>query len=90
MYALLLSISNSLQGPILLHCADKEEATSTASKELSHHRDEAQVQLDVDRSFVYYPEGTVAPVWQVVSIHLTYNQANPKANGMLERASYRK
>jgi hypothetical protein len=27
-------------------------------KELPEHRDEGQVQLDVDRSFIYYPNGT--------------------------------
>ena len=27
-------------------------------QELQRHRDEDQVQLDVDRSFVYYPRGT--------------------------------
>jgi hypothetical protein len=46
-------------GPILLGDADAEdeasEATAAAWKELPRHRDEDQVQLDVNRSFVYYP-----------------------------------
>ena len=30
-------------------------------EKLPRHRDEDQVALDVNRSFVYYPEGSVAP-----------------------------
>ena len=46
------------KGPILLGC---EERRSTADsidpswKALPRHRDEDQVQLDVNRAFVYYP-----------------------------------
>jgi hypothetical protein len=48
-----------LIGPLLL---GSDQATSTAEKEtpwrrLPPHRDEEQVQLDVNRSFVYYPLG---------------------------------
>lgn len=44
-------------GPILLACDTSDDDSAVASKELPEHRDEGQVQLDVDRSFVYYPEG---------------------------------
>lgn len=51
-------------GPLLLGYAShgndtKLENDDTASwKNLPRHRDEDQVQLDVDRSFIYYPNGT--------------------------------
>ena len=43
-------------GPLLLGCNGDVDA-STEVKELPSHRDEDQVELDVHRSFVYYPEG---------------------------------
>ena len=51
-------------GPLLLGCptADikiKEESERSESwKDLPRHSDEEQVQLDVDRSFIYYPNST--------------------------------
>lgn len=50
--------------PILLGCvsrdqdADQRAMTQDWTK-LPEHRDEGQVKLDVDRSFVYYPTSTV-------------------------------
>ncbi|KAL4871609.1 hypothetical protein BDV12DRAFT_164061 [Aspergillus spectabilis] len=46
-----------LAWPILLQChkSTQEDALSPVS-DLPPHRDEEQVQLDVNRSFVYYPE----------------------------------
>lgn len=35
---------------------DGREQDSGSWKELPRHRDEDQVQLDVDRSFIYYPQ----------------------------------
>jgi TBC1 domain family member 20 len=42
-------------GPVLLHCSGISDGTSTAWKQLSAHRDEEQVEKDVNRAFVYYP-----------------------------------
>ncbi|KAF2722878.1 hypothetical protein K431DRAFT_319301 [Polychaeton citri CBS 116435] len=41
--------------PILLGCKEEDEEGRHAWEHLPAHRDEAQVQLDVDRAFVYYP-----------------------------------
>ncbi|WPG97380.1 Hypothetical protein R9X50_00015500 [Acrodontium crateriforme] len=43
--------------PILLGCGVKTEKSDLDWRSLDEHRDEEQVQLDVNRSFVYYPEG---------------------------------
>lgn len=48
-------------GPILLQCNQgRQHEALTAWKELPQHRDEDQVQLDVNRSFVYYPDGKLS------------------------------
>lgn len=49
--------------PILLGCEDTGDVKQTQGdwKALPKHRDEDQVQLDVDRSFIYYPHGTSFP-----------------------------
>jgi hypothetical protein len=63
-------------GPLLLGYADrdidiKEEAEPTDSwKALPKHRDENQVQLDVDRSFIYYPNGA-SLLWSHITMELT-------------------
>lgn len=57
-----------MAGPILLGVSVSSsngkinDHTSSADdwKELAKHRDEEQVELDVNRSFVYYPNGTSA------------------------------
>ncbi|KAI9846585.1 MAG: hypothetical protein M1837_003826 [Sclerophora amabilis] len=49
--------------PILLGCADvpKQEAAASPSwRMLPEHRDEDQIRLDVDRSFIYYPHNPSA------------------------------
>jgi TBC1 domain family member 20 len=43
-------------GPLLLGCNGGEDMFAKV-EELPQHRDEDQVELDVHRSFVYYPEG---------------------------------
>lgn len=63
MYVLLVEIislshAEMFKGPVLLGCESEADGPDYVSKELPSHRDESQVQLDVDRSFVYYPEGT--------------------------------
>lgn len=46
------------KGPLLLQCDDKRPNDDLKPlNELPRHADEDQVQLDVDRSFVYYPSG---------------------------------
>lgn len=49
----------TLPGPILLRCnnvTDPQTAEKTALwQSLPRHRDEDQVKLDVNRSFIYYP-----------------------------------
>jgi hypothetical protein len=58
---LLASISTStelvLLGLFLLGCHEDPEKHHRETLDLAAHRDEQQVQLDVDRSFVYYPKG---------------------------------
>ena len=49
------------KGPILLGCEQRHPTADTPDapwKALPRHRDEDQVQLDVNRAFVYYPHGT--------------------------------
>lgn len=59
-------------GPLLLgyvnNNIDIKGGVSSAEswKELPTHRDENQVQLDVDRSFIYYPNGAS---WLLVTYH---------------------
>ena len=45
--------------PLLVGCDDiaGESAADACWKELPPHRDEGQVELDVNRAFVYYPNG---------------------------------
>lgn len=52
------------QGPILLGVSDGSEKPDseaddahTSWKSLPPHKDEEQVQLDVNRAFIYYPQG---------------------------------
>jgi len=44
-------------GPVLLGFDTVDTITTTPWGNLPRHRDEEQVRLDVDRSFVYYPNG---------------------------------
>lgn len=50
---------------------EKPEVNLSAWKELPPHRDEDQVQLDVNRAFVYYPNGVFDSVW-IVSTAVLY------------------
>jgi hypothetical protein len=51
-------------GPLLLGCDSQDNADQPQDdekhdwKSLPTHADEDQVQLDVDRSFIYYPTST--------------------------------
>lgn len=49
----------SLAGPVLLDCSETAQGTDVNWRCLPEHRDEEQVQRDVDRAFVYYPNSTV-------------------------------
>ena len=55
----MLTYSSSLPGPILLGC-QPSRADHAPSLGAPPHRDEDQVKVDVDRSFIYYPEGAYA------------------------------
>jgi hypothetical protein len=39
------------------HATRNDQEVESDWKQLEHHRDEDQVQLDVNRSFIYYPNG---------------------------------
>lgn len=54
------SFDVSLPGPILLGCNLDPLATQTNWRAFERHRDEGQVELDVNRSFVYYPESEMS------------------------------
>ena len=57
-----LSTNADGKGPILLGCEPQFSTTDTLDtswKALPRHRDEEQVQLDVNRAFVYYPNGNI-------------------------------
>ena len=65
----LISAENVIDctGPLLIGSeagmVEKPEVNLSAWKEVPPHRDEDQVQLDVNRAFVYYPNGVFNPVW---------------------------
>lgn len=52
--------TNWRTGPILLRCDEqRQQFDMVPSNELLRHADEEQVELDVNRSFVYYPKGVL-------------------------------
>lgn len=61
---LMFSSADGMAGPILLGMRITESLGSTNDPQyddwttLPLHRDESQVRLDVDRSFIYYPPGS--------------------------------
>ena len=44
-------------GPLVLGVEPSPNISGTDWKQLPEHREEGQVELDVNRSFVYYPKG---------------------------------
>ena len=53
-------LADPIKGPQLLGYSTQQVATGGLDHEwrsLPPHKDEDQVKLDVDRSFVYYPKG---------------------------------
>ena len=67
-YHALATLLISLLGPILLGCAnDTNKDTTELWRNLPAHADEEQVQRDVDRAFVYYPNsefrGIAVLIW---------------------------
>lgn len=60
-------------------------------KDLPAHADEEQVQLDVNRSFVYYPEGMSAlEAAFTARLKLTFAQTNRKSRRMHAKSNCRK
>lgn len=54
----LVLILTVLAGPILLGCDGHEkDAHASDWRDYESHKDEHQVDLDVNRSFIYYPKG---------------------------------
>lgn len=49
--------TNRRTGPVLLRCDERQPLNTVPSTEVLRHADEEQVELDVNRSFVYYPKG---------------------------------
>lgn len=59
------AFSNVRSGPLLLACEQSQGLWQPSWSTLERHRDEEQVELDVNRSFVYYPESKA----RCVSLH---------------------
>jgi len=53
---MLVNIADLALGPVLLGCSGPPVLSEVAWQSLPSHRDEDQVRLDVNRSFVYYPK----------------------------------
>ena len=76
LYALHLPSSHLYLGPLLLgHGVESDDEHHPKLREdwkqLPSHDDEDQVRLDVDRSFIYYPNGTtLTDVSRLASDHL--------------------
>lgn len=54
------SLPNGNIGPLLLGCGGALGTKTQSWQDLPRHRDENQVELDVNRSFIYYPKSTRA------------------------------
>lgn len=70
----LYTLSDVRSGPILLQCDRRgPNFDFTGWERLPAHIDEEQVQLDVNRSFVYYPEckSSIHLFWRLVMSNLT-------------------
>lgn len=68
-----------MAGPILLGdiaSIDDDRVDRTAWHHLPRHKDEDQVRLDVDRSFIYYPKSPY---------HLTAQPHEPALGNQLHR-----
>lgn len=85
-----------MTGPLLLgyihYDSDvKQENEGTDSwQSLPKHRDEDQVRLDVDRSFIYYPNGGSRSLYGHISHGAdTFAQTNPLKTLIDEKKSFR-
>lgn len=73
--------------PLLLGCTSSEaelhqqDEDAQTWRSLPKHRDEDQVQLDVDRSFIYYPHGTFGSLISRITRKADpFAQTNPLEN----------
>ena len=89
-----LALTFDKPGPLLLGYASSQDSdfkvdTSDISswKHLPEHRDEGQVQLDVDRSFIFYPNGTS---FSLVTYHNSTDTRPFAQTSPLKRSSYGK
>jgi hypothetical protein len=85
----------TVTGPLLLGYAShnidvKEEIQEPDSwKKLPAHRDEDQVRLDVDRSFIYYPSGRSKLLYGHISPGADrFAQTSPRRISIVEKQSY--
>ena len=59
-------------------------------KELPEHREEGQVELDVNRSFVYYPTGRcMCPYWKKGKINISWAAVTDKSHQWLDESDKR-
>lgn len=68
-------------GPVLLGCPSKPNSAGTLRswRDLPRHKDEDQVRLDVNRSFIYYPQSTTAQtLYEVLHINFTIDESEKK------------
>lgn len=85
-----LAQADEVIGPLLLGCdgqdgADKPEISEKHDwKSLPKHVDEDQVQLDVDRSFIYYPTGTSRLSSHITMLLTQSNRPNPEGDQPME------
>lgn len=80
-------------GPILLgYSPENQQEAVTEWASLGRHRDEDQVQLDVNRSFVYYPESMQRPSTVCAILPSCQNanwwKMNPRREQKLESRSF--
>lgn len=59
-------------GPVVLNVDSSPNISGIDWKELPEHREEGQVELDVNRSFVYYPTGAYRPAYPTHTAAIRY------------------
>lgn len=73
--------------PILLgvsHDESLEEGDGASWEELPRHKDEDQVQLDVNRAFIYYPQSKSSCLRKTSTQRLTLSRSDGSSAGTVE------